>query len=97
MSVMVAGARTRAVAAEVIDAVVTGGRSLDAAIAAGDRETVLKIFCEEVVQMRASDIAALKASPAWPARLATAKRSPVDIRDRKRRCGRYGLSGLRSI
>ena len=31
-----AGARTRAVAAEVIDAVVTGGRSLDAAIAASE-------------------------------------------------------------
>ena len=36
MTMASAGARTRAVAAEVIDAVVTGGRSLDAAIAASE-------------------------------------------------------------
>ena len=53
---------------------------MDAAVASGDRDTVLKIFCEEVVQMRASDIAALRASPAWPARLAAAHTIPRELR-----------------
>ncbi|MEZ5810925.1 MAG: alpha/beta hydrolase [Rhizobiaceae bacterium] len=53
---------------------------MDAAVAADDRETVLKIFCEDVVQMRPGDIAALRASPAWPARLAAAHTIPRELR-----------------
>lgn len=53
---------------------------LDAASASDDREGVMKIFCEEVVQMRPGDIAALKASPAWPARLAAAHTIPRELR-----------------
>lgn len=45
---------------------------LDATLDEGDREGVLKIFCEEIVRMRPGDVAALRASPAWPARVAAA-------------------------
>ena len=45
---------------------------IDAALDEGDREGVLKIFCEEIVRMRPGDVAALRASPAWPARVAAA-------------------------
>ncbi|MEX0347437.1 MAG: alpha/beta fold hydrolase [Rhizobiaceae bacterium] len=45
---------------------------LDETLDEGDREGVLKIFCEEIVRMRPGDIAALRASPAWPARVAAA-------------------------
>ncbi|MBZ0162331.1 MAG: alpha/beta hydrolase [Notoacmeibacter sp.] len=53
---------------------------LDAASASDDREAVMKIFCEEVVQMRPGDIAALRGSPAWPARLAAAHTIPRELR-----------------
>ncbi|MBO6719191.1 MAG: alpha/beta hydrolase [Rhizobiaceae bacterium] len=52
----------------------------DAAVTADDREAVMKMFCEEVVRMRPSDIAALRASPAWPARLAAAPTIPRELR-----------------
>jgi pimeloyl-ACP methyl ester carboxylesterase len=52
----------------------------DAAVAAGDRDAVMKMFCEEVVRMRPSEIAALRASPAWPARLAAAHTIPRELR-----------------
>ncbi len=53
---------------------------LDLAVAREDREAIMKAFCEEVVQMRAGDIAALRASPAWPARLAAAHTIPRELR-----------------
>lgn len=52
----------------------------DAAIAADDREAVMKLFCEEVVRVRPGDIAALRASPAWPARIAAAHTIPRELR-----------------
>lgn len=53
---------------------------MEAAIAGDDREAVMKIFCEEVVRMRPGDIAALRASPAWSARLAAAHTIPRELR-----------------
>ncbi len=53
---------------------------LDTASTRDDRDGVMKIFCEEVVQMRPSDIAALRSSPAWPARLAAAHTIPRELR-----------------
>lgn len=53
---------------------------MEAAIARDDREAVMTMFCEEVVRMRPSDIAALRASPAWPARLAAAHTIPRELR-----------------
>lgn len=53
---------------------------MDAAIAGDDREAVMNMFCEEVVRMRAGDIAALRASPAWAARLAAAHTIPRELR-----------------
>jgi pimeloyl-ACP methyl ester carboxylesterase len=55
-------------------------RRLDAAAARDDREGVMKIFCEEIVRMRPSDVATLRASPAWPARLAAAHTIPREMR-----------------
>lgn len=45
-----------------------------------DRDGIMKMFCEEVVRMRPSDIATLRASPAWPARLAAAHTIPREMR-----------------
>lgn len=53
---------------------------METALAAGDRESVISIFCEEVVRMRPNDIAALRASPAWAARLAAAHTLPRELR-----------------
>ncbi len=53
---------------------------LEAVSAADDREGVLKIFCEEIVRMRPGDIATLRASPSWPARLAAAHTIPREMR-----------------
>ncbi|MEX0955480.1 MAG: alpha/beta hydrolase [Rhizobiaceae bacterium] len=53
---------------------------MEAAIARDDREAVMTMFCDEVVRMRPSDIAALRASPAWPARLAAAHTIPRELR-----------------
>lgn len=53
---------------------------MNAAVASGDREAVLMMFCEEIVRMRPGDIAALRASPAWPARLAAAHTIPRELR-----------------
>lgn len=44
-----------------------------------DRDGIMKMFCEEVVRMRPSDIATLRASPAWPARLAAAHTIPREM------------------
>ena len=44
-----------------------------------DREGIMKMFCEEVVRMRPADIAALRASPAWPARLEAAHTIPREM------------------
>lgn len=53
---------------------------MEAALAAGDREAVLTIFFREVVRARNEDLAALRASPAWPARIAAAHTLPRELR-----------------
>lgn len=53
---------------------------LDLAMTQDDREGVLEIFCKEVVRMRPGDVTALRASPAWPARLAAAHTIPRELR-----------------
>lgn len=44
---------------------------LDAHVASGDREAALELFWRKVVKMAEQDLQALRAQPAWPARVAT--------------------------
>jgi pimeloyl-ACP methyl ester carboxylesterase len=48
-----------------------GGR-LDELLAQGDRDAVVQTMFREVVRMPAAELAALRAQPAWPARVAAA-------------------------
>jgi pimeloyl-ACP methyl ester carboxylesterase len=54
-----------------------GGR-LDALLAEGDRDAVVETMFREVVLMPEAEIAALRAQPAWPARVAAA---PTIVRE----------------
>jgi len=45
---------------------------MEAQLAAGDREGLLTTLYREVAGLSSDDVAALKAAPAWPARVATA-------------------------
>ncbi len=53
---------------------------LEALLAVGDRESVLLTFVKEVLHMSPEGIAAYKASPAWPSRLAAAHTLPREMR-----------------
>ena len=53
---------------------------IEALLAADDREGVVTTFAREIVRMPATDFERLKASPAWPARLAAAHTLPRELR-----------------
>ncbi|HBY98326.1 MAG: alpha/beta hydrolase [Ardenticatenaceae bacterium] len=57
---------------------------LQALLDAGDREGVLTTFYHEVVMVPPHEIEQLRASPAWPARLATAHTLPRETRAEER-------------
>jgi pimeloyl-ACP methyl ester carboxylesterase len=54
------------------------GERLDALLAEGDRDAVVETMFREVVRMPETEIAALRAQPAWPARVAAA---PTIVRE----------------
>ena len=54
------------------------GQRLDALLAAGDRAGVVETMFREVVRMPEGELAALRAQPAWPARVAAA---PTIVRE----------------
>jgi pimeloyl-ACP methyl ester carboxylesterase len=54
------------------------GERLDALLAEGDHDTVVETMFREVVRMPEPEIAALRAQPAWPARVAAA---PTIVRE----------------
>lgn len=54
--------------------------TLEALLAAGDREGVIEVFGLNIVRMNAADFERLRASPTWPARLAAAHTLPRELR-----------------
>ena len=57
---------------------------LEAMLAAGDREGVLSTFVQEVVRTPPHEFELLRASPAWPARVAAAHTLPRELRAHER-------------
>jgi pimeloyl-ACP methyl ester carboxylesterase len=57
---------------------------LEAMLAAGDREGVLSTFVQEVVRTPSHEFELLRASPAWPARVAAAHTLPRELRAHER-------------
>lgn len=57
---------------------------LQALLDAGDREGVVSTFMRGIVRMPEHEFAKLKASPAWPARLAAAHTLPRELRAHER-------------
>lgn len=56
------------------------GERLDALLAAGDHDAVVETMFREVVRMPEAELAALRAQPAWPARVAAAPTITRELR-----------------
>jgi pimeloyl-ACP methyl ester carboxylesterase len=56
------------------------GERLDALLAEGDHEAVVETMFREVVRMPEAELAALRAQPAWPARVAAAPTITRELR-----------------
>ncbi len=53
---------------------------IEAALAAGDRDGVIETMMREVVGLSPAELSALRASPSWPALVATARTLPREVR-----------------